>query len=248
MKIWQKTDQGVVRKDNQDFCMIKEIGAYTVGIVCDGMGGAKAGAIASQMAVTIFIETLEAVLNESLSAEEITKAGYTAINQANMLIYQKSKEDEACRGMGTTLVAVICHNCEATVFNVGDSRAYLINSSGIHAITRDHSLVQDMLENGDITEEEARRHPNRNLITRALGTEENVRADVFYHTLVEGDYFLLCSDGLINTVNDQEILYEVIHDEREETCLDRLIAISVERGAPDNVTAVLMKCEKEAEG
>ena len=84
-------------------------------------------------------------------------------------------------------------------------------------MTRDHSLVQDMLENGDITEEQARRHPNRNLITRALGTEESVRADVFYHTMEDGDYFLLCSDGLINTVNDQEILYEIIHDERVET-------------------------------
>ena len=246
MRIWQKTDQGVVRK-NQDFCMIEEIGAYTVGVVCDGMGGAKAGAIASQLAVTTFMETLRAVLNESLSSEEITKAGCTAIDRANDLIYQKSKEEEACHGMGTTLVAVICHNGEATIFNVGDSRAYLVNSSGIRVMTRDHSLVQDMLENGDITEEQARRHPNRNLITRALGTEESVRADVFYHTMEDGDYFLLCSDGLINTVNDQEILYEIIHDERVETCLDRLIDISIERGAPDNVTAVLMKFEKEAE-
>ena len=123
----------------------------------------------------------------------------------------------------------------------------MINASGIRAITRDHSLVQDMLDHGDITEEEARTHPNRNLITRALGPERTVLCDTFELLLSPGDHLLLCSDGLVNTVSDQEILYEVIHEEEKDSCLDRMLEISIDRGAPDNVTMILMEYEKEAE-
>ena len=105
-----------------------------------------------------------------------------------------------------------------------------------------------MLENGDITEEEARRHPNRNLITRALGTEREVLCDVFQLSLSKDDSLLLCSDGLVNTVSDQEMLYEVIHGEPRNTCLDRLMEIAIDRGAPDNVTMILMQYEEEADG
>lgn len=248
MRIWKKTDQGMIRKENQDFCMAESLGALTVAVVCDGMGGAKAGAVASQMAAESFVEALRETLSGSAqTGEDILRCGLDAAARANSALYDRSRNDESCRGMGTTLVAVIAKGAHAYVFNVGDSRAYCINAGGIRAITRDHSVVQDMLEHGDITAEEARSHPNRNLITRALGTERNVRCDTFELALCEGDYLLLCSDGLVNTVGDQEILYEVIHEEPTETCLDRLIAISLERGAPDNVTVILMKYEKEAE-
>ena len=247
MKIWQKTDQGVIRKENQDSCGVKNFGNFTVAVVCDGMGGAKAGAVASSMARDIFLDTLENMLDPEMSADEIADSACVAAERANGAIYDRSCEEEDCHGMGTTLVAAICDNTRCIVLNIGDSRAYRINASGIKAVTRDHSWVQDMLENGDITEEEARNHPNRNLITRALGTEKTAHCDTFVLSLKKGDHLLLCSDGLVNTVSDQEMLYEVIHEENMETCLDRLMEIAIDRGAPDNVTIVLLQFEKEAE-
>ncbi len=247
MKIWQKTDRGAVRKENQDACGVLKHAGCDIAVVCDGMGGARAGSVASSMAVDQYLDALRDALTEEQTAEEITAVGLAAVDAANEAVYGQAQENEDCRGMGTTLVSAICRGEEATVFNVGDSRAYLLNASGIHAVSRDHSLVQDMLENGDITEEEARNHPNRNLITRALGTERKVCCDTFHVTLEAGDRLLLCSDGLVNTVSDQEILYEVLHGGGVETCLERMMEIAIDRGAPDNVTVVLMEYGKEAE-
>ena len=247
MRIWEKTDQGVIRKENQDACAANTFGVYTVAVVCDGMGGAKAGAVASSEATGIFMDALRHTLEESMTEEQIRQAGLDAAAQANAALYERSRAEDTCRGMGTTLVAAVCRKDRALLFNVGDSRCYLINAAGIRALTRDHSLVEDLLENGDITQEEARTHPNRNLITRAVGTERTVLCDTFDVTLLPGDHLLLCSDGLVNTVSDQEILYEVIHEEQKETCLDRMLEISIDRGAPDNVTMILLEYEEEAE-
>ncbi len=248
MKIWQKTDQGAVRKENQDICAAEQLDQYTLAVVCDGMGGARAGALASSLAAGAFLEALRGMLRPGQDITAVAQAGEAAVAKANHIVYERSREDKECRGMGTTLVAAVCAGPQATIFNVGDSRAYRINESGICAVTRDHSVVQDMLENGDITEEEARRHPNRNLITRALGTEREVLCDVFQLSLSKDDSLLLCSDGLVNTVSDQEMLYEVIHGEPRNTCLDRLMEIAIDRGAPDNVTMILMQYEEEADG
>ena len=143
--------------------------------------------------------------------------------------------------MGTTLVSAVSGPEGIVVSNVGDSRAYRITAEGIRRITRDHSLVESMVQRGDITEEEARRHPNRNLITRALGTDETVESDGYRTELAPGEYLLLCTDGLTITVSDQEMLFEILHGGDEESCLSRLLAIAREHGAPDNVTAVLMR-------
>ena len=247
MRIWKKTDPGVIRRENQDACGTRSCKGYVLAAVCDGMGGAKAGEVASEMALTAFLDAMEEYVRPGMTQEEIAEAGKNAVAYANTIVYERSQEVAEYLGMGTTLVAVVAEDHRAVAFNVGDSRAYLINSAGITAITRDHSVVQDMLEHGDITIEEARIHPKRNLITRALGTEEKVRCDTFSLDLTEGDHVLLCSDGLVNTVSEQEILYEVIHDENMETCLDRMLEISIDRGAPDNVTMVLLKYVKEAE-
>ena len=235
MKIWQKTDQGAVRKENQDICAAEQLDQYTLAVVCDGMGGARAGALASSLAAGAFLEALRGTLRPGQDITAVAQAGEAAVAKANHIVYERSREDKECRGMGTTLVAAVCAGPQATI-------------SGICAVTRDHSVVQDMLENGDITEEEARRHPNRNLITRALGTEREVLCDVFQLSLSKDDSLLLCSDGLVNTVSDQEMLYEVIHGEPRNTCLDRLMEIAIDRGAPDNVTMILMQYEEEADG
>ena len=128
----------------------------------------------------------------------------------------------------------------AVVTNIGDSRAYLISREGIRQISKDHSLVENMVDHGELTPQQARKHPSRNLITRALGPEAAVQADTFPVQWKQGDFLLLCSDGLVNTVTDQEILFEVIHGGALEECLQRLLALSRQRGAPDNVTAILL--------
>ena len=159
---------------------------------------------------------------------------------ANHEIFQRSIEDEECTGMGTTLVAALAGENEAVILNEGDSRAYYINQDGITLVTRDHSLVEDLVERGELTREQARTHPHKNLITRALGAEPVLMADCFRKEMAPGDYLLLCSDGLSNVVGEQEMLYEVIHGGEADSCCQRLLDIALNRGAPDNVTAVLV--------
>ena len=160
---------------------------------------------------------------------------------ANEEIFRRATTDEDCAGMGTTLVAALAGGEQAVILNEGDSRAYHISQAGILLVTRDHSLVEDMVERGELTREEARTHPHKNLITRALGAEPVLLADCFRQPLGQGEYLLLCSDGLSNVVTDQEILYEVIHGGEDETCCQRLLDITMHRGAPDNVTVVLIR-------
>ena len=145
--------------------------------------------------------------------------------------------------MGTTLVAAFADSTEALILNEGDSRAYHISEEdGIRRVTRDHSLVEDLVQRGELTPDQARTHPHKNLITRALGTEPELRTDSFRQSLTKGDFLLLCSDGLSNVVSEQEILYEVVHGGEACTCCRRLLEIALHRGAPDNVTAVLIQC------
>ena len=142
--------------------------------------------------------------------------------------------------MGTTLVAVFIHVKWATIVNVGDSRAYLIDQVGIHQVTVDHSVVQLMVSRGEITPEQAKTYPGKSLITRAIGTETMVPCDIFHKKVSPGNFLLLCSDGLSNLMDDQEILFEVAHGQEKDRCCQRLLDIAKKRGAPDNVTSVLV--------
>ena len=143
--------------------------------------------------------------------------------------------------MGTTLVAMLVTERETTVVNVGDSRAYRINEGGISRITVDHSVVEMMVQRGELTREEARNYPGKNFITRAVGTETIADSDLFHLDLQQGDFLLLCSDGLSNSVDEQEILFEVVHGDEKEKCCQQLLDIAKNRGAPDTVTCVLVQ-------
>ena len=245
IRVWGLTDIGLVRKDNQDAyatAYFTESG-HTVAVVCDGMGGVKGGRLASSIAVETFLAETKKVLRAGMTALQLAQASSYAVAIANDAVYEKAQEAKEYHGMVTTLVSAICYEKGAVISNVGDSRAYHITAEGIRRVTEDHSLVEVLVRRGDITEEEARVHPNRNVITRALGPEKSEECDVYVKELKQGEYLLLCSDGLVNTVSDQEILYEVIHNGDEESCLDRMLAISKSRGAADNVTAVLLKVE-----
>ena len=236
MEAWGLTHRGAVRQQNQDAFAIRNLpDGRVIALVCDGMGGARAGNIASAMAVKLFTE--EFLRTSGREEERMRKAAALA----NREVFQRSLRDEDCAGMGTTLVAALAGEGGAVILNEGDSRAYHINQAGIALITRDHSLVEDLVERGQLTREEAKRHPNKHFITRALGADPDLMADCFRQPMAPGDYLLLCSDGLSNVVEEQEMLYEVIHGEGDESCCQRLLDIALSRGAPDNVTAVLIR-------
>lgn len=238
--LWGITDVGLVRRENQDAYAMREAAGHTICVVCDGMGGAAGGKLASRIAVETFIQTLEQQLRPAMPPEELQAATVCAIDAANQAVREAAGQSEAYQNMGTTLVSAVTCACGAVVANVGDSRAYHITDKTILRITRDHSLVERMVEEGNLTPEEARHHPKRNLITRALGPGEDAQCDCYLCFMEAGDYLLLCTDGLVNTVTDGEMFAEV-QKGAPETCLERLLNIAISQGAPDNVTAVLMR-------
>lgn len=241
LKAWGMTDIGLVRKENQDAYRFCEQKGHMVAVVCDGMGGAAGGQLASRIAVETFTSELEKIMTEAMTSEQLREASSYAVALANRAIGEAAEQQEAYQHMGTTLVSAVSCGEDVVVSNVGDSRAYHICSAGIIRITKDHSLVESMVDRGDITAEEARHHPKRNLITRALGADMDAQCDGYICRVEAGDFILLCTDGLVDTVTDQEMLFEVLHGGEPETCLDRLLAIAKQQGAPDNVTAVLLQ-------
>lgn len=242
MQIWSLTDPGCVRTENQDAFEIQKLkhGALLC-VVCDGMGGAKAGNVASAMAAEEFAKEVKTDYRPSMSMEMLDALLNQAVKKANSTVYDQALLNEDYAGMGTTLVAVVLRGKTATVVNVGDSRVYRINDGGIAQITMDHSLVQLMVSRGELTPEAARNFPGKNYITRAIGTEPLVKCDIFHLDLKRGDDLLLCSDGLTNLVHDQEILFEVVHGIDKDQCCQRLLDIAKKRGAPDNVTSILVQ-------
>jgi protein phosphatase len=206
-------------------------------LVADGMGGHNAGDYASRTCVEILAE---AVKNSGI----LTPIGVLqeAINKANEVIYQRSCEDPALEGMGTTLVVATVLGNSMYVANIGDSRLYLLNSGMIRQVTEDHSLVEAMVRNGELQREEARSHPNKNVITRALGTSRSVIADFFEVTLKENDIVLMCTDGLSNMLEDEEIL-QVVSDYSESLMATaaQLVKEANEHGGKDNIGLVLIR-------
>ena len=243
--IWGMTDVGLVRKENQDAYRVgrSEETGHTVCVVCDGMGGPAGGRLASELASKTFLNSCLGNLRRGMAKEEVQRVAEFAITAANSAVFDRARVDESLRGMGTTLVSVIIWDDQAVISNIGDSRAYLVRpSSGmsITRITKDHSLVEKLVDMGNITAEQARIHPDRNLITRALGPDVRADSDTYFLRLQEGDYLLLCTDGLIDTATDAEMEREIVSDQSDNSCLQRLLEIAKSRGAADNVTAVLL--------
>ena len=244
MKSFGLTDKGKVRQNNQDCFIIEKCPPKSCLIIglCDGMGGARAGGIASQLSNKAFVSYIYAKLtSRAVRATEYRRILTNACVEANGVAYEYSHFDEAFDGMGTTVVGgVIKYNGNGYIINVGDSRAYHISRRGnsIRQITRDHSLVEELMEAGAITKEQARTHPKKNVITRALGTENKVDCDYFEFSLQSGDVLLLCSDGLSNIVSDLEMLDCVREFQEPEPLCRALMSKALNRGARDNVTVV----------
>ena len=243
MKLFGVTDIGCHRKDNQDSYAFRELGDQAaLLVVCDGMGGAQAGSVASAVAV----ETFAAAVEEQFAhgAPEDNPGWWddllaAACDRANRQVYELSQTDPGYQGMGTTLVAAVVLPGESHVINVGDSRCYLIDHGMIRQVTVDHSLVQLLMDRGEITAEEARVHPRKNLITRALGVDSEVVCDLLRVETGPDSRLLLCSDGLTNVLTDQVLLQASVYEAEPEGLCRSLLRMTLEQGAPDNVTVVL---------
>ena len=241
MEFWGLSDIGRVRSQNQDAFRIEELDRHTIlAVVCDGMGGAKSGNIASRLAIDVFVDEVKNSWKSTMPQEQIGQLLQDALKLANFTVYDQARQFTEFAGMGTTLVAALLNGKNATIVNVGDSRCYHITHSDIRRITVDHSVVQMMVDRGELTPEEARNYPGRNYITRAVGTEPTVESDLFAIRVERGEALLLSSDGLHNELDDQEILFEVVHGVNNDNCCQRLLDIANMRGSPDNVTSVLV--------
>ena len=237
MNISGSTHTGLVRRSNQDSFCTENYGDFTVFAIADGMGGHNGGEFSSRMA----IDSLKKFFTDRSDDDVFTNSACITnfIKTLNKMIYQRSVEDDSLRGMGTTLTLCVANSSVALFFHVGDSRAYIIPREGIiHQITKDHSLVQFMIDTKQITPEEAKVHPNRNIITRAVGTESPLEVDVFVVSISEGDRILLCSDGLTNMVEDDEISF-IVRENDVESAVGKLITRANDEGGVDNITAVL---------
>lgn len=238
MEFWGITDRGKVRRDNQDAYYISESEPRVL-LVCDGMGGAKGGAVASDLAIKTFRTAISDKLRADMQPNEAADVLHDAARMANSAVYELSLADEHLSGMGTTLVGAVVCGESAVVINVGDSRCYKLHNGGIRQVTKDHSLVENMIDRGEITRAESYSHPNRNLITRAVGTMAEVESDIFTEKLTSGDALLLCSDGLSNIVTEHEML-RMASAEPDKAAND-LLRLALDRGAPDNVTVVILR-------
>lgn len=239
MKAFALTNMGVRRNTNQDYAYVSEqnVGNLpNILIVADGMGGHKAGEVASEQAVNAVLESIKQ--NESKDKITIIEE---AILKANEKVLNMATSDEKFKGMGTTLVVATLENNVLYVANVGDSRLYLIDNDDIRQITRDHSLVQEMVSLGELDKESARTHARKNVITRAIGVNEKIIADFFEADITENTKILLCSDGLSNMVEDSQI-NDIIKEYAGKTLEDtvhKLIDIANENGGLDNIAVVL---------
>ena len=237
MFIFGKTDIGLRRATNQDEYRVHVLDDdIYFGLVCDGMGGENGGNVASAVASETICQNLLCNLRSGLSDEDYKNIIVSAVSDGNVAVYDKSLEDKQYMGMGTTVVAALIKGKRCAVAHVGDSRAYLVNEN-ITQLTRDHSVVQSLIESGKLTPEEARFHPRKNVITRALGTEEEVQPDCSVFSVDTGDTLLLCTDGLTNFVDTGEIL-DIFHNNDISRAADVLVARANHNGGGDNITAV----------
>lgn len=239
MQVFAKTDRGKVRSINQDAFYINTLSDGAVlAVVCDGMGGASAGDIASKTAVEIISQYVLNAYNPSMTSDDITRLIDNAISSANLEVFTLSQKDEQLSGMGTTAVVAVVRETQAIICNVGDSRAYMVNDNLVQ-ITRDHSVVQSLVESGKLSPEEARVHPEKNVITRALGVEENVLTDSYCIDIGENDKLLLCTDGLSNYADADSILH-IVNDNVLDKITDLLIKEANLGGGRDNITAAVI--------
>lgn len=241
MKVFTKTDIGKVRSMNQDSLLISEneIEGLNLYILADGMGGYKGGEIASKVAITAVSKYIKEKFAEiDKNKISILNLIEDAIEFANTAIYEESEQDEELQDMGTTLEVVLVYDMKIYIGHVGDSRVYRIRKNTIKKITTDHSYVEKLIQDGDITREEAENHPKKNLLIKALGTDENIEPDMIYTVFNKNDIIVVCSDGLTNMVKEQRIL-EIVKDGIGDVT-EKLVDEANSEGGIDNITVIVI--------
>ncbi|MFC6452111.1 Stp1/IreP family PP2C-type Ser/Thr phosphatase [Paenibacillus vulneris] len=241
VKTANQTDVGRVRMVNEDRAIVQEnLNGFVLAIVADGMGGHQAGDVASQMAVDIIQSELQSIARDA-TIEQRRELVKQAVELANRQIFDVASERENYYGMGTTVVTVLADTQSVVIGHIGDSRAYRISGGAIEQLTEDHSLVNELVKNGQITREEATHHPRRNVLTRALGTESTIEVDIQDFKWQTGDVLLICSDGLSSLVSSEQLL-RLVNGEEEilEDKAQKLINEALEAGGDDNITVVLV--------
>ncbi len=238
MKIVAKTDKGIVRDSNQDAYAVGEFPEEVAwAVVCDGMGGAAGGNIASALAVKVISDKINASYRPNMKDSSIKNMLDSALVAANIEVYDLADAKPELHGMGTTVVCAIVRDGYAYIAHAGDSRAYIFNGKELKQVTTDHSLVQDLVDKGQITQQEAENHPNKNLITRAIGVDKSIDIDFDEITLNDDEILILCTDGLSNYVSNDEMISEV-NDGRYYAFADRLVKKANNNGGGDNITVV----------
>lgn len=238
LKLVGRTDIGIMRDNNQDsYTMCELENGAVLAVVCDGMGGAAEGALASSEAVKVIKERITERYHDSMSDISVKSLLVSAVESANKHIYDLSLTDEKYEGMGTTVVVALAAGTYVYIVHAGDSRAYRITGGEIAQLTRDHSVVQRMLENGEITADEVADHPSKHIITRALGVDNEIRTDFCQENFDDGDVIILCSDGLSNFVSDDDIL-RFSQDGNFYGFADKLVNLANKNGGADNITVV----------
>ncbi len=240
MQFFSISDTGRLRKSNQDSAIAKEIGPFTLLALADGMGGHSGGEVASSLA----IEEISSVISDKLAKKmlpgQIMLLLTEALEKANEEIRARAESDESLTGMGTTCDICIAEKNKIYIAHIGDSRVYKISKNGeIKKLTRDHSLVEFMLENGTITPEEAINHPQRNVILQALGISDSLDPDVFQEKISPCDVILLCSDGLTNMLDEETIAHAAISEDSPSEIAEKLVRLANDAGGKDNITVVI---------
>lgn len=241
LQVISGTDVGKKRKTNQDsYATGKLRGDAFFAVVCDGMGGISGGNVASRIAVGTIEEQLQRSYRPERSDTSIKNLLVSAITAANINVYEAAKKDSDLMGMGTTVVLTLIRGGNVFIAHAGDSRAYLISKNQMVQLTRDHSVVQDMVETGKITQAEAKAHPRKNIITRALGAEKNINVDFLEENILSQDMLLLCTDGLTNFVSTSQIL-DIVQTVPFKQTTQKLIDCANHNGGGDNITVVAVK-------
>lgn len=237
------SDIGKTRRSNEDSVRSGSFSQNAAwAVVCDGMGGAVGGQTASMTAADMIASKICACYRDGMSGSSVQNMLLSAITTANVAVFDRSRVDSELHGMGTTVVAAVIECGSCCVAHAGDSRAYIIGSQGIRQITKDHSIVQQMYDNGELSAEQMKNHPIKNVITRALGVEEDIDIDFNVETLAEGEILLLCSDGLSNFVDDSDIL-KASKSEPFELLASRLVEMANDNGGGDNISVVAVAGE-----
>ncbi len=240
MQFFSLSDLGKTRPNNEDFATTELYNDYAILILADGMGGHSGGEIASDIAVKSAMEYIKSKLEKNLSSKEILSVLREAVKKANEEVYKASENDKELFGMGTTIDICVIKEKDVFIAHVGDSRVYKITKKGeIEKITRDHSLVEYMVETGAITPEEAAHHPQKNIITRALGTNPLVEADTFTTQIDKSDKLLLCTDGLTNMVEEERIADLLSQSKSPDSAAKSLVEEANKKGGTDNITVIV---------